>query len=245
MQADPIQEWQRLTEHYRQMSDEELRDLTIDFSDLTETAKQALRGEMRSRGLGDPEDANKLTQGPPQGVLAADIAPSAPDSLMNRTATALGVNPDAPELVPDNPNVEEDVGPYEYTWKTLLCECETSEEARQLSEVLKRAGIESWIENPARYSRYTMLDVTNPRVLVAADQLDQARAIAEQPIPREIVEESAGDVPEFTSPKCPKCRAEDPVLESVNPVNTWRCEQCGEEWSDENGTEVVGSAGPR
>ena len=51
MQADPIAELRRLTEHYRELSDDELRNLAADFADLTETAQQALRTEMQSRGL--------------------------------------------------------------------------------------------------------------------------------------------------------------------------------------------------
>ena len=47
MQADPILEWQRLSEHYRAMNDDELRQLAADFADLTDTAQQALRSEMQ------------------------------------------------------------------------------------------------------------------------------------------------------------------------------------------------------
>ena len=62
MQADPIQEWQRLTEHYRQMGDQELRELAFDFSNLTDTAQQVLRSEMRCRGLGDPQAATNAPE---------------------------------------------------------------------------------------------------------------------------------------------------------------------------------------
>ena len=44
------------------MNDDELHQLAADFADLTDTAQQALRSEMRSRGLGDaPEPAITLT----------------------------------------------------------------------------------------------------------------------------------------------------------------------------------------
>ena len=39
-------------------------------------------------------------------------------------------------------------------------------------------------------------------------------------------------MPEFEAPKCPKCGAEDPVLESVEPTNTWLCEACGKRWTE-------------
>ena len=40
------------------MGDEELHELAFEFFDLTDTAQQALRSEMRSRGLGDPQAAS-------------------------------------------------------------------------------------------------------------------------------------------------------------------------------------------
>ena len=115
-------------------------------------------------------------------------------------------------------------------WKTLLCECETTEQARQLSDVLKRAGIESWIEGPG--SRYSGLNLANPRLVVAADQLEDAQRVLSQPIPEEIIDESKTTVPEFELPVCPKCAAADPALEGVDPFNTWRCEACGYQWTE-------------
>jgi tRNA(Ile2) C34 agmatinyltransferase TiaS len=71
-----------------------------------------------------------------------------------------------------------------------------------------------------------------PRVVVAADQLEQAREIAARPIPQEIIDEFNAPPEEYKPPVCPKCGAEDPVLESADPVNSWLCESCGEQWSD-------------
>jgi hypothetical protein len=212
MQADPIQEWQRLSEHYRAMSDEELIELAEDLGSLTEIAQQVLSGEMRSRGLGDAD---------PRGGL-------------RRNAEGVGLqNSQAAEL-PSNPDLAGNGGnpPREYTWKTPLCECETQEEARRRSEMLRRASIESWIEAPGTNGRYGAFDLTYPRILVAADQLEQAREVAARPIPQDIIEESKAEVPEFEMPQCPKCSAVDLVLESVEPSNLWRCEACGELWKE-------------
>jgi hypothetical protein len=240
MQADPLLEWQTLTAHYRELSDDELRELAGDFNDLTETAQQVLRTEMRSRGLADPEAASPvlLASNAPSAVNASSAAPLprkfAPEvsaSVSERAALLFGAR--TPELVPDALSEQDkDDGSHEYTWKTVLCECDTSGEAWQLSEALKQAGIGSWTENPATYSRYAGLGLSYPRVLVAADQLEQARVIAAHPIPPEIVEESETEVPEFVPPSCPKCGASDPVLEAVDPANSWKCEQCGERWTE-------------
>jgi hypothetical protein len=210
MQMDPFLEWQRLTEHYGKMYDDELLDLAADSGDLTETAQQVLRDEMKRRRLEAPRTACNAPQAP--------VRPMAPivDSINN-----LPVNGETTE--------EGDL-PHEYTWKTELCECETSEEAWQICEMLRRAGIESWMEKPG--SRWS---VFNPRVLVAADQLDQAREVAARPIPQEIVDLSRMTEPEFELPACPNCGAGDPVLEGVDPVNIWQCEACGEQWTEPAG----------
>ena len=220
MQIDPIQEWQRLTEHYRRMSDDALRELAYSFADLTPTAQQALGGEMRSRGLGDPQDESKVR------TAAAFEASAAPDRdvVIERTPAGIGAQQDELEMISDDPATDEqENGPRHYTWKTPLRDCEDRAEAWQIYEVLRRAGIESWVE------RYRDGGI---RVYVAADELDRAQLIAAQPIPQEIVEESRTPLPEYEVPRCPRCGAEDPLLESVDPVNAWTCEACGAEWTD-------------
>ena len=192
MELDIAAEWKRLTEHYREMYDEELLDLSAGSADLTEVAQQVLRDEIKRRGL------DKAAQ-------PADVADP---------ANAGDSNP-----LSDSSS--------EFTWKTFLCECENNEQAWQISEVLRRAGIETWLESPR--SQFSSQII---RVCVAADQLDQAKAITDQPIPQHIVDESKDESPEFELPSCPSCGAADPVLESVDPVNAWACESCGREWSD-------------
>ncbi len=244
MQADPIFEMQRLAAHYRELGDDELRDLAIDPADLAEAAQQALRTEMQSRRLrlsaSDPlVDTPRATNAP-----AASNAPRAPSAatfaashdyqvsapIQNQTSSFFARQP---QLVPDTPDTgAEPDGPVDYTWKTPLCDCDTSLQARELSEALKQAGIESWIEAPGTGSRYASFSLASPRVLVAADQLDQARAIAAQPIPRQIIEDAQTEIPDYQPPTCPKCGAPDPILEGVDPTNSWRCEQCGQRWQD-------------
>ena len=220
MWIDPRVEWQRLTETYSKMYDAELLELAEDSGNLTETAQQVLSDEMRKRGLALPPSAGATSR------MA--------DPMLERAATALGADPGAPELVADTPDTTGEVdGPQEYTWKTLLCECETGEEALQLAAALRHSGIESWIEGRrGSYSPYSQLDQGPPRILVPADRLDEARQIAANPIPEEIVEQSKVQLPEFEAPVCPKCGASDPVLEGVDPVNAWFCEACEHEWTE-------------
>jgi hypothetical protein len=224
MQADPFAELRRLTEHYREASDDELRDLAADFTDLTETAQQALRTEMQSRGLNGPL---RTTNAPAATIVAShDYKVSAP--IQNQTSSFFARQP---QLVPDTSDAEPD-GEVDYTWKTPLCDCDTLLQARELSEALKQAGIESWIEALGLGSRYASFSLASPRVLVAADQLDQARDIAALPISRQIIEDAQTEIPDYQPPTCPKCGAPDPILEGIDPTNSWRCEQCGLRWSD-------------
>lgn len=232
MQNDPLVEWQRLAETYSKMYDDELLQLAADSGDLTEQARQALGDEMRKRGIELPRarDFARTTFGNPISMPA-----SMPNPMLGREATALGVDPDAPKLVSDHgESGDEQDGPHDFTWKTLLCECEDQERAWQVYEVLRLAGIESWIERPgARHAVvWNEQMVGGLQVQVAADQLEQARAIIANPIPQEIVEQSKMQMPEFELPVCPKCGAGDPVLEGVDPVNTWRCESCENEWAE-------------
>ena len=207
MQNDPTEEWRRLTGHYAGMYDGELIRLAREYTGLTETAQQVLRDEMLKRGLGGPRNPEK-------------------EQASGRFRFERGVELDGEK---DSVEKPEDGGElHDLTWKTELCECETGEQAWQLREVLQRAGIESWIQQPGRGaagSPYYLIQV-------AADQLEEARAIAAQPIPQDIIEDSKVEVPEYDTPKCPGCGDPDPTLLAAEPVNRWGCETCGHEWNE-------------
>jgi hypothetical protein len=210
MQIDPATEWLRLTRVYGEMGDVELRELDADRGNLTEVAQQVLRDELRKRGLKPlPEHADA-----PQIASWQDAS----------SASSMLVSDDPPA-----DDAEEDSGdrPREFTWKTQLCECLDRQQAMELFEALRLAGIQSWIEAP--YSAFGSL---YPRVFVAADQLEQAREVADRPIPQAIADAGATGSAEYELPHCPKCGAEDPVLESADPTNQWLCEICGAQWAD-------------
>jgi hypothetical protein len=218
MQVDPIEEWRRLREHYIQLNDEELYELALDFADLTEPAQNVLRDEMRTRGLDDPQAPREVSSFA-AGLISQQLAPH-------------GGRP-SPADTSQAEDQETDL-PHEYTWKTPLCGCEDLAQAQALSEGLRRAGIESWIERPGARRRVAWDERMggNLQVLVAADQLDRAREVAAKPIPQNLIDEYREDPQEFEPPTCPKCGAGDPVLEGVDPVNSWLCEACGNQWTE-------------
>jgi len=228
MQEDPVRYWQDLTSNYRRMSDGEILELAAKPEDLTDVAQQVLRDEMKLRGL------------------TATMSRTEANRVSNPRA-AVHMEPASYRYEFADRQADEDEGLHEYTWKTRLCDCETRLQAIQLAAALQRAGIDSWIQT----SRATaeLMEITYPRVLVAADQLEQAQTIAAQPIPQDIIEQSqdeAESAPQyFEIPVCPRCGAPDPVLcsaeesEARDPkpddndwINSWLCEACGAEWTD-------------
>jgi hypothetical protein len=214
-----MEEWRRLTALYSQMGDIEIRELATQINDLTETAQQILRDELKKRGVSEKSSNSHST---------------------SREA----VDDDSAEVHWDfeegsNQGTDDDLAgtrSVEYTWKTGLCRCDSIDEAAQRGEMLRRAGIESWVQRPG--SRFVVpwleLGVGDLQINVAADQLEEARAVLTQPIPQYIIDELKEDqsAPAFELPRCPKCKAEDPTLESVEPSNNWLCESCGYSWSD-------------
>jgi hypothetical protein len=223
MQVDPVAEWQRLTDLYREKGDQELEELAEDFGNLTETAQQVLTTELRSRRLSlpgpEPRQSSASVQVPRETRFGSSSDPLAFGAEMSD---------DRIDLEHDGNSAEADEdAPQEFTWKTKLCETEDSTEALQLREALSRAGIESWVDN-----RASRVGLSGPKILVAADQLGAAQAVAARPIPQEVIDYVREAVPDYEPPTCPKCHAEDPVLESADPSNNWLCEACGARWSD-------------
>ena len=214
-----MEEWRRLTTLYSEMGDIEIRELANQINDLTDTAQQILRDELKKRSISEKSLSSPSTR---REAVDNDSAAVHWDSREDSYQDA-------------DDNVAE-VGSVEYTWKTGLCRCDSIDEAAQRGEMLRRAGIESWVQRPgARFVvPWLELGVGDIQINVAADQLEQARAIMTQPIPQDIINEinEEESTPAYEVPRCPKCKAEDPTLESVEPTNNWLCESCGYTWSD-------------
>jgi hypothetical protein len=217
MQQDPMEEWRRLTTLYSEMGDIEIRDLVAQINDLTETAQQVLRDELKKRGITEKRFAANVPSS--EGHYVGVHWDGREDSYQDLGSEAL------------------ERGAVEYTWKKGLCRCDSIDEAAQRGEMLRRAGIESWVQRPG--SRFPTpwvgeFCVGDIQINVAADQLEQAREVIARPIPQDIInllheEDSA---PAYEIPRCPRCKAEDPTLESVEPTDNWLCESCGYTWSD-------------
>jgi hypothetical protein len=97
------------------------------------------------------------------------------------------------------------------------------EEAYLAQSVLRSAGIESVVPT----SEIGAIDT--PRLVVSPSDAHTAELILSRP-----THLASGDDEEtsFVEPACPECGAPDPMLESVEPTNQWRCEACNHLWRD-------------
>jgi hypothetical protein len=165
-----------LTHLYSTYGDTELLSVAFTYSDLTDSAQQALKSELARRGLSIP-------------------------------------GPDAPKPQPE-PNAPE-----------CVFEFNELENAYLAQSILRSAGIESMVPS----SEISAIDT--PRLIVAPDDANAAQRILTSA--RLVASEAGSDGPDaFVEPTCPNCGAPDPLLESVEPTNQWRCEACNHLWSD-------------
>jgi hypothetical protein len=94
-----------------------------------------------------------------------------------------------------------------------------------------RALAEEGIESVVLSVDGSRLDQHGPRVVVAPGDARRAEAILSQPLAERFRSEAEEEAPaEFDLPACPACGGGETLLESVDPVNRWRCDDCGHSW---------------
>ncbi len=72
-----------------------------------------------------------------------------------------------------------------------------------------------------------------PRVVVRPKDAERAAAILSEPSTDKLKADAEETSEEFALPRCPACGGEETLLESVDPVNQWRCDDCGHTWLEE------------
>jgi hypothetical protein len=72
-----------------------------------------------------------------------------------------------------------------------------------------------------------------PRVVVTPKDAERAAVILSEPSAEKLKAESEATPEEFDLPHCPTCGSEETLLESVDPVNQWRCDDCGKLWLED------------
>jgi hypothetical protein len=77
-------------------------------------------------------------------------------------------------------------------------------------------------------------DRQGPRVVVTPKDAERAAAILSRPSAEELEAVTEEAFEGFDLPKCPACGGAETLLESVDPVNQWRCDHCGHTWLEES-----------
>jgi hypothetical protein len=90
-------------------------------------------------------------------------------------------------------------------------------------------GIEAIVVSPSGAKS----DDRGPRVVVTPKDAERAAAILSQPSTDELKAETEEMPEEFALPRCPACGGKETLLESVDPVNQWQCDDCGHTWMEE------------
>ena len=210
--VDRVEQWRRVTEHYRSLTDDELIAIAQDKEDLTEVAQQALESEIASRKLRIPPEEPEES---PDIVLDPQSDPDSPyeaerELVLIETVFSLRDAQQLQELL------NEDGIPFYM-----------GEERATRAEDVK--------------SNFTK-GVTVKIMRIGLPYATRARMnFHPQDDPEERDLQEAKVAPEPDPLFCPKCRSEEVVLERSRPDSSlptgtrfaWRCEACGKRWEDD------------
>jgi hypothetical protein len=94
---------------------------------------------------------------------------------------------------------------------------------------LMNAGIEAIVVSASR----SKSDDRGPRVVVKPENAKRAAEILSAPSTETLESERESVAETFDLPRCPACGGEEILLESVDPVNEWKCDGCGHQWMEE------------
>jgi hypothetical protein len=224
---DPAGEYLRISERYRQMSDEELLVLIPQGSELTPFAQQALANEVRQRGLKAQVEQKKPKTTPPRKPPKAVVEHELHDSTGDHVP-----NPESP-YAEDRELVD-------------LCTVWSERDALKVQRTLDVAGIPFFMgpEKATGVNEVTSNFANGVSVQIMRIGLPWARLPMQDykpeddPTPKET-----GDIEELTV-RCPICHSAEIVLEdrSSEPGEAmgefpkdyqWTCDSCGHQWEDD------------
>jgi DNA-directed RNA polymerase subunit M/transcription elongation factor TFIIS len=247
--VDPAGEYLRISERYRQMSDEELLVLMRQSSELTPFAQQALASEARSRGL-QVEIEEALPSAAPR------LRP--PDYFAKRESREFRDGDDSDSADLDSP--EDDA--YEEDRKLVeICTVWSARDALQLQDLLDAAGIPFFLgeEKATGVDAVTSAFSKGVSVRIMQIGVPWARSAMQRYVPLDDLtpKEEPTEVEELAV-RCPRCHSEEVVFEGgtstqiVTSDDTgqkfkWSCDACGHRWEDdglvsENQTEPSSSS---
>ena len=110
----------------------------------------------------------------------------------------------------------------------ILRESGDSRTLGEMQSALEQSGIRSKVVAPHENIYRTQL------LQLQVDEQNASRAEEVLAAPRAMTASRSEeeDAEDFEAPMCSQCGSSDPLLESIEPSNTWLCENCGHRWMD-------------
>jgi len=237
---DPAEEFLRISERYRQMSDDELLVLIPQSSELTPFAEQALANEVRSRGLKAAVEVDGPSA-PPQFKGSSFKSPPAffeHESPKFRDSDG--------EDFPDSDS-SDDHDSYEEDRKLVeLCTVWSVRDALQLQRILDVAGIPFFMgpEKATGVDEVTSNFADGVAVRIMLIGLPWARRAMQHYEPEDDPTPKVNEELDELTVRCPKCDSTEVVFEGRAPEPgkamdelshefKWSCDSCGHQWEDD------------
>lgn len=241
---DPAAEYLRLSERYRQMSDEELLVLLPQSSELTPFAQQALANEIRSRGLKLDTESEK-TPAPEAAKPRSTSFERAAPKFANSAESESAIGEAADE------NAEEDGDSYEKDRELVdLCTVWSARDALKLQEILDTAGIPFFIGPEKATSVDQATSDFTKGVSVKIMKVGMPWAIPLMHLYEPEDDPRPADEPGDELPvRCPICHSTEVVFEGLSSETAsatdessqkykWTCDSCGHQWEDDGVAKV-------
>jgi Putative prokaryotic signal transducing protein len=220
--VDPRREFERLSEIYSQMSDEQLQEIADDFTELTEVAQDVLRAEFNSRQLELPNQ-----RVPQQAIVTTD------------------------ETVTSGPNITlvENPQPANADGLVEIARFRDVPVASMVKGALESAGIQCFLADDQMINTNWFYSnaLGGVKILVSPADFDAAKEVLEQPIPERI---AFAEGEEYEQPKCPKCGSLNVSFQNIDEatafgsawigiplpytLDRWECKDCEAIWKDDD-----------
>lgn len=225
---DHAAEFLRISERYRQMSDEELLVLVPQSSELTAFAQQALANEVRQRGL--KADSKKS---------------SAPSPINPPPAFFEHESPKLHDSSSYDPGAD---SPYEEDRKLVeLCTVWSVRDALKVQTILDRLGIPFFMgpekatgvdEVTSNFSNGVGVEIMQVGLSWVGPAMRNYEP-QDDPTPKQTEEEL-----DEVMVRCPRCHSPEVIFEggTSTPIVTaddssqkfkWICDSCGQQWEDD------------
>jgi DNA-directed RNA polymerase subunit M/transcription elongation factor TFIIS len=202
---NPATEWLRLSEHYRQISDDELLGLARQDSELTEVAQQALKDEIHQRRLKlEPEKA------PPQPEPQTDSSYAEERELVEVCSVWSLADALQLQTLLDGAGIPFFMGPEKATGVDAV----TSNFVNGVSVQVMRIGL-PW----ARQALQHYMPANQPEPKQQEEPGDFA-VRCPKCSSEEVIFESLTTQPATTT-------------DSPSPKFEWTCDSCGHQWEDD------------